>query len=763
MSEDQNPKDTRNDKKQEDEDAEKQYSWGFLNRDDDGKRDLSNLSIFKPDPEGEGPNAQKPNWRSILMYVLIAVVGVVLIYSFMNNEAREDVDELATSEFQIAVDEDRVHEATYSARNLTIEGTYWKDAESIGNEEALWNFNSTWVGTDALSELMAQHPDTIYKADVTQTPIWMSLLTSLLPMLIIVGALIYFMSRFDPDGRAMQFGKTKALTNEATRPKVKFDDVAGCDEAIEELQEIKDFLENPAKYNTMGAKIPRGVLLVGPPGTGKTLLAKAVAGEAGVPFFSISGSGFVEMFVGVGASRVRDLFAKAKESQPSIIFIDEIDAVGRQRGAGLGGGHDEREQTLNQLLVEMDGFEEHASVILIAATNRPDILDPALLRPGRFDRQITVDRPDVGGREKILEVHSRNKPLSSDVDLGRIAHLTPGFSGADLGNLMNEAALLSARRGKSRIGMTEITESMERVIAGPARKSRIMTEGERTTIAFHESGHALVGHILPEADPVHKISIIPRGQALGYTLSMPEEDKFLQTRKGMLDEIAVLLGGRTAEELFCDDITSGASNDLERATKLARNLVTRYGMSDELGAQVFGEANHEVFLGRDFSEHQDYSQETARRIDAEVSRIINEAHERARAILSERADQMKLMAKVLLERETVDGKAAQALLDNKWEDYLAHEAEDAQAVAQADAEADARDAAERVANGESSDNGDASTITAEQAEALAVADAERARATGVLDAKEAAARAAARADAERAMAEEAARQKEDKD
>ena len=489
MSEDQNPKDTRNDKKQEDEDAEKQYSWGFLNRDDDGKRDLSNLSIFKPDPEGEGPNAQKPNWRSILMYVLIAVVGVVLIYSFMNNEAREDVDELATSEFQIAVDEDRVHEATYSARNLTIEGTYWKDAESIGNEEALWNFNSTWVGTDALSELMAQHPDTIYKADVTQTPIWMSLLTSLLPMLIIVGALIYFMSRFDPDGRAMQFGKTKALTNEATRPKVKFDDVAGCDEAIEELQEIKDFLENPAKYNTMGAKIPRGVLLVGPPGTGKTLLAKAVAGEAGVPFFSISGSGFVEMFVGVGASRVRDLFAKAKESQPSIIFIDEIDAVGRQRGAGLGGGHDEREQTLNQLLVEMDGFEEHASVILIAATNRPDILDPALLRPGRFDRQITVDRPDVGGREKILEVHSRNKPLSSDVDLGRIAHLTPGFSGADLGNLMNEAALLSARRGKSRIGMTEITESMERVIAGPARKSRIMTEGERTTIAFHESGH----------------------------------------------------------------------------------------------------------------------------------------------------------------------------------------------------------------------------------------------------------------------------------
>ena len=654
-------------------------------------------SFLSEDPDGDGP--RRPNWRSILMYLLIAVLIVVAVNTALGGNSPSDVDELATSEFQVAVDEGRVHEATYSARNLTIEGTYWEDEKSVGDEDALKDFTSTWVGTDALSELMSEHPETTYKADVTQTPIWISLLTSFLPMLLLIGVMVYFMSKYDPDGRAMQFGKTKALTNEATRPKVKFDDVAGCDEAIEEIKEIKDYLEDPERYQKIGAKIPRGVLLVGPPGTGKTLLAKAVAGEAGVPFFSISGSGFVEMFVGVGASRVRDLFKNAKEAAPSIIFIDEIDAVGRQRGAGLGGGHDEREQTLNQLLVEMDGFEENESVILIAATNRPDILDPALLRPGRFDRQITVDRPDVKGREKILAVHARNKPLSSDVDLGRIAQLTPGFSGADLGNLMNESALLTARRAKSRIGMTEITESMERVIAGPARKSRVMTEKERKTIAFHESGHALVGHILPEADPVHKISIVPRGQALGYTLSMPDEDRFLQTKNAMLDEIAVLLGGRTAEELFCDDITTGASNDLERATKMARNLVTRYGMSEELGAQVYGEANHEVFLGRDFSEHQDYSQETARRIDAEVTRIIEAAHERARAILAERGDQMRLMASVLLERETVDGKAATALLDNKWDEYLAHEAEDQKAIKDADAVKDAEDEAAKRTEG----------------------------------------------------------------
>ncbi len=662
-------------------------------REHDRKRDGRDGKGGFPFFDGDDP---KRNWRSILLYVLIAAIVIFVIAGVVSggNQAGS-ATELATSEFVTAVEEGRVHEATYSERLSTVQGTYWADEDAVGDETKLQDYTSTYIGEDSLAELMAAHPDITYVADVSQTPMWMSLLSSLLPIVLIVGVMVYFMNKFaDPNSGAMQFGKTKAQTTDATRPKVKFTDVAGCDEAIEELQEIKDFLEDPEKYQEIGAKIPRGVLLVGPPGTGKTLLAKAVAGEAGVPFFSISGSGFVEMFVGVGASRVRDLFSKAKEQAPSIIFIDEIDAVGRQRGAGVGGGHDEREQTLNQLLVEMDGFEDHQSVILIAATNRPDILDPALLRPGRFDRQITVDRPDVKGREEILKIHARNKPLSTDVQLDKIAQLTPGFSGADLGNLMNEAALLAARRGRKRIGMDEVTESMERVIAGPARKSRVMTEQERTTIAFHESGHALVGHKLPNADPVHKISIIPRGQALGYTLSLPEEDHFLQTRSAMLDDLAMMLGGRVAEELFCEDITTGASNDLERATKLARNMVTRYGMSENLGSQVYGEANHEVFLGRDFAERSDYSQETARRIDAEVTRLVNEAHERARQILSENADQMRLMAKVLLERETVDGAAAKALLDNRWDEYLATEDDEKRKVEEAD---EAAAAAEKAA------------------------------------------------------------------
>ncbi len=636
------------------------------------------------DPRQSG--SKMPPVRSIVLYVLLAAVIVALVWGVVGNSNQEVIDELATSEFVSAVEDGRVHDATYRATRATVDGTYWRDEESVGDEGALVKYSSTYIGEDALAELMAAHPDVTYSADVTTSSRWISVLGSVLPMLIIVGFMLYMFNKFqDPNSGAMQFGKTKAMTDAASRPKVKFSDVAGCDEAIEELKEIKEFLEDPKKFQQLGAKIPRGVLLVGPPGTGKTLLAKAVAGEAGVPFFSISGSGFVEMFVGVGASRVRDLFSKAKEAAPSIVFIVEIDAVGRQRGAGVGGGHDEREQTLNQLLVEMDGFEEHESVILIAATNRPDILDPALLRPGRFDRQITVDRPDVKGREAILEIHARNKPLSTDVELKKIAQLTPGFSGADLGNLMNESALLTARRGKARIGMGEISEAMERVIAGPERKSRVMTQEERTTIAFHESGHALVGHTLPNADPVHKISIVSRGQALGYTLSLPDEDHFLQTRGALLDQIAVLLGGRVAEELFCDDITTGASNDLERATKLARSMVTRYGMSESLGTQVYGEANHEVFLGRDLAEHSDYSPETAQRIDAEVSRIITEAHERTRKVLSERSEQMQLMAKVLLERETVEGKAVTALLDNQWDEYVAHEDEERRKVEEADA------------------------------------------------------------------------------
>ena len=414
---------------------------------------------------------------------------------------------------------------------------------------------------------------------------------------------------------------------------------------------------------------------MGPPGTGKTLLARAVAGEAGVPFFSISGSDFVEMFVGVGASRVRDLFQQAKDASPAIIFIDEIDAVGRQRGTGLGGGHDEREQTLNQLLVEMDGFESNDSVVLIAATNRADVLDPALLRPGRFDRQIVVDAPDVKGREKILQVHSKDKPIGSDVDLAKVAKLTPGFTGADLANLMNESALLTARRGKKIITQREVSESMERVIAGPERKGRVLDEQTKHIIAYHESGHALVGHLLPHADPVHKISIISRGRALGYTLSIPKEDKVLNSLGEMRDELAVFMGGRVAEEIFCDDITTGASNDLERATKMARAIVTQYGMSAELGTQVFGQPNHEVFLGRDYGNTQDYSEETAKRIDDEVARIMKEAHDRAHEILTTHREQMDLMASVLLERETVEGEACEALLDNRWDDYLKHEDE----------------------------------------------------------------------------------------
>ncbi len=500
--------------------------------------------------------------------------------------------------------------------------------------------------------------------------------TMIFPILIFIGIWWFLwrgMSRGGNGGGNGIFnvGKAKAqMFDKDSQVKVTFKDVAGLEEAKVEIMEIVDFLKNPGKYRDLGGKIPKGALLVGPPGTGKTLLAKAVAGEANVPFFSIAGSDFVEWFVGVGASRVRDLFKQAKAAAPAIVFIDEIDAVGRQRGAGLGGGHDEREQTLNQLLTEMDGFEGNATVILIAATNRPDVLDPALLRPGRFDRQITVDRPDVKGREKILQVHSANKPLEPDVEYGALAKLTPGFTGADLANLMNEAALLAARRDKDAIGMEEIEEAMERVIAGPERKSHVVSELERTTIAFHESGHALVGHYLSNADPVHKITIVPRGQALGYTLSLPEEDHFLQTRNAMFEQIAVLLGGRTAEELFCEDITTGASNDLERATKLARQMVTRYGMSKVLGTQVFGEAQHEVFLGRDYADKQDYSPETALRIDGEVSRIMRQAHEKAKAILEEHTDQIRTMAGVLLERETVEGEAVQALLDDTWDEYL---------------------------------------------------------------------------------------------
>ena len=626
-------------------------------------------------PGGEGP--KDPRVNAITAILLLAVLGYLVFGMGSNPFAASGTDTLATSDFVAAVKDDRVKDVTFKYADGSLTGTYWANGSDKDSSSALKSFKSVYVGADSLAELMADHPGTTYRIDTSSDEVLQTLLFSVLPTVIMLVVFIYFMRRMgSQNGQAMSFGKTKALTAEGERPKVKFSDVAGIDEAVEELQEVRDFLSEPERYRKMGAKIPHGVLLVGPPGTGKTLLAKAVAGEAGVPFFSISGSDFVEMFVGVGASRVRELFKQAKEAAPCIIFIDEIDAVGRQRGAGLGGGHDEREQTLNQLLVEMDGFEDNSAVILIAATNRPDILDPALLRPGRFDRRVTVDRPDVSGRQKILGVHAANKPLASDVDLERIAKITPGFTGADLANLMNESALLAARRRKEKVGRDEVEEAMERVMAGPERKSRVMSQKEREVIAFHESGHALVGHVLENSDPIHKISIIARGQALGYTMQVPEQDHFLSSRDEMLDQIAVLLGGRTAEELFCGDITTGASNDLERATKIAREMVTRYGMSEELGTQVFGEAQHEVFLGRDYAQKNDYSAETAKRIDDEIERIMREAHDRAREVLSARGDQMRTMAEVLLECETVEGPAVDALLDGTWDQYVAEHPEE---------------------------------------------------------------------------------------
>ncbi|MEV5831010.1 ATP-dependent zinc metalloprotease FtsH [Spirillospora sp. NPDC052242] len=493
-----------------------------------------------------------------------------------------------------------------------------------------------------------------YDIEVPQQSMFVSLLFSLLPIVIIVLIFLFIMNQMQGGGsRVMNFGKSKAKLITKDTPKTTFADVAGAEEALEELEEIKDFLQNPAKFQSIGAKIPKGVLLYGPPGTGKTLLARAVAGEAGVPFYSISGSDFVEMFVGVGASRVRDLFEQAKTNAPSIIFIDEIDAVGRHRGAGLGGGHDEREQTLNQLLVEMDGFDVKGGVILIAATNRPDILDPALLRPGRFDRQVTVDRPDLEGRKGILRVHGRGKPFAPDVDLDVIARRTPGFTGADLSNVINEAALLTARFDRKLIDMDTLEESIDRVMAGPERKTRVMSEKEKKIIAYHEGGHALVAHALPNSDPVHKVTILPRGRALGYTMTLPMEDKFLTTRSEMTDQLAMLLGGRTAEELVFHEPTTGAANDIEKASAIARNMVTEYGMSERLGARKFGSGQGEVFLGRDMGHERDYSEDIASAIDDEVRRYIESAHDTAWEILTEYRDVLDELVVNLMEKETL--------------------------------------------------------------------------------------------------------------
>jgi len=499
----------------------------------------------------------------------------------------------------------------------------------------------------------------------------LSLLTYILPFVLFLGFWIFLMNQMQGGGsRVMNFGKSKAKRMSVDAPKITFRDVAGVDEAVQELHEIKEFLENPKKFQALGARIPKGVLLYGPPGTGKTLLARAVAGEAGVPFFSISGSDFVEMFVGVGASRVRDLFEQAKQNSPCIIFMDEIDAVGRHRGAGMGGGHDEREQTLNQLLVEMDGFEMKDNIILIAATNRPDILDPALLRPGRFDRQVVVDRPDRKGRKHILEVHTRGKPLAKVIDLDTLAGQTPGFTGADLANLINEAALLTARQGKREITMHELEEGIMRVIAGPEKKTRVMSEKERLITAYHELGHAIVGHLLPNCDPVHKISIISRGQALGYTISLPTEDKFLTSRAELTDTMAMTLGGRAAEEIVFGEITTGASNDLEKVTETAKQMVMRFGMSERLGPRVFGHDRGQPFLGREFSAEPDYSDEIAREIDDEIRRIVEGAHQTAKDLLTDKHDDLDRISKILLERETIDAEQFVDLLAGKSEDEV---------------------------------------------------------------------------------------------
>ena len=515
-----------------------------------------------------------------------------------------------------------------------------------------------------------------------QPPWWTTIFSSILPMLLLIGVWFFIMQQTQGGGnRVMSFGKSRAKLYGDDKVKVTFMDVAGADEAKQELEEVVEFLKQPKKFNDLGARIPKGVLLYGPPGTGKTLLAKAVAGEAGVPFFSISGSDFVEMFVGVGASRVRDLFEQAKKNAPCIVFIDEIDAVGRQRGAGLGGGHDEREQTLNQLLVEMDGFGVNEGIIIIAATNRPDILDPALLRPGRFDRQVTVDRPDVKGRADILKVHVRGKPIAKDVDLDVLARRSPGFTGADLSNLVNEAALLAARRNKKRIEMSELEEAIERVVAGPERKSRVISDNEKKLTAFHEAGHALVGMLLPNTDPVHKVSIIPRGRAGGYTLMLPKEDRYYATRSELLDQIKALLGGRVAEAIVLGEISTGAQNDLERATALARKMICEYGMSERLGPITFGKRRDQVFLGRDFGHEKDYSEEVASEIDKEVRTFIEEAYVQTKELLSNNMDKLHLIAEALLEKETLEGKEIEHLLQAGKLPEKIVEAEEEQPVA----------------------------------------------------------------------------------
>ncbi|GFP31985.1 cell division protease FtsH [Candidatus Hakubella thermalkaliphila] len=589
-------------------------------------------------------------------FILLAFLLILMLFLFRSQIfVAPDMQDFTLNRFEEEVTQGNVEKVTVKDKDQTILGTL-KDGTK---------FRVSYPQSYEFSDILLKNGVEV-QIDPQNQSLWWSLLSSFLPFLIMFGLLFFFLQQMQGSGnKVMSFGKSRAKMFTKDQPRVTFQDVAGVDEAVEELREIEEFLEGPAKFQSLGAKIPKGVLLYGPPGTGKTLLARAVAGEAGVPFFSISGSDFVEMFVGVGASRVRDLFEQAKANAPCIIFVDEIDAVGRHRGAGLGGGHDEREQTLNQLLVEMDGFDVHDAVILIAATNRPDILDPALLRTGRFDRHIAVDRPDLVGREKILEVHARGKPLEKDADLKVIARQTPGFTGADLANLLNEAALLAARHGKKKVSMSELEQAIERVIAGPERKTRVMSQKEKNIVAYHEAGHALIAHYLPHTNPVHKISIVSRGRALGYTITLPTEDKYLVSRSELYDNLAQLLGGRVAEQLIFGDITTGAQNDLETATKIARQMVCEYGMSDTLGPLTLGQKQDQVFLGRDFASHPDYSEQVAFEIDKEIRRIVDEAYNKAEDILEEHRDKMDLLAGELMEKETLSRKEVLQLLSEE--------------------------------------------------------------------------------------------------
>ncbi|RMF88460.1 MAG: ATP-dependent metallopeptidase FtsH/Yme1/Tma family protein [Nitrospirae bacterium] len=588
-------------------------------------------------------------YKNLSLWLVIGVIMVLLFNLFQGPKAPSS--EIPFSDFLARVEDGDVSEVVIQEHDIA------------GRMKDGTPFHTYAPDYPNLVENLKKEGVAISARPPKQTPLYLQVLLSWAPFILLFAVWIFFMRQMQGGGnRALSFGKSRAKLQSDQAQRVTFDDVAGIPEAKEELAEIIEFLKDPKKFQHLGGRIPRGVLLMGPPGTGKTLLAKAIAGEAGVPFFSISGSEFVEMFVGVGASRVRDLFEQGKKHAPCIIFIDEIDAVGRHRGAGLGGGHDEREQTLNQLLVEMDGFETDEGVILIAATNRPDVLDPALLRPGRFDRQVVVPTPDIKGRQKILEIHAREKPLAEDVDLSEIARATPGFSGADLANLLNEAALLAARRNETQIHRRDVEEAKDKVTMGVERKSVVMTDDERVNTAYHEAGHTLVAKLIPGADPVHKVSIIPRGMALGVTQQLPEEDRYTKDQEELEASIAILMGGRSAEELQFGHVTTGASNDIERATQLARRMVCDWGMSEALGPLSFGKNEEQIFLGREIAQHRDYSEETARRIDEEVRGIVMRGYERARNLLRENFDALKRLAETLLERETLEGEEIDAIL-----------------------------------------------------------------------------------------------------